>query len=244
MVEPITITLRNTARSYLEIIFHRKWLLIVPIIFATLLPGATVIRLLPMYKSQAVIEVQERAKENPYIKGFSKSTPIQQRMGNILQRVRSRSVIEDIIQELNLAENTRNEYEKRTLINNLRENIEVTISRNHLLKVSCSYVDPKACQKVVNLLTRMIIKENLALQDKETQAGIEWLDQELEFYKNKMDEASQKLQKFQEKYAEVMPEEVSQQLYSTVTFKPPDSPQAITPPFGPSVFAGYWSFGT
>ena len=96
-MEPITITLRNTARSYLEIIFHRKWLLIVPLIFGTLLAWGYSYTITPMYKSNAVIEVEECAKENPYIKGFSRSTPISSRMGNILQRVRSRSMIEDII---------------------------------------------------------------------------------------------------------------------------------------------------
>ncbi len=232
MAEPISITLRNTARSYLEVIFHRKWLLIIPAIFGTLIAWGYSYTITPMYKSTAVIEVEERAKENPYIKGFSTSTPISARMGSILQRVRSRSMIEDIIKELNLNENTKNEYEYRQLIDTLRENISVTISNNQLLEVSCSYPDPAACQKVVNLLTRKIIKENLELQDKETEAGIEWLNKELDLYKQKMTESEDKLQAFGEKYAELMPEELTNQLYSLVTYEPTRSgSEPVPPPF-------------
>ena len=233
MAEPISITLRNTARSYLEVIFHRKWLLIIPAIFGTLIAWGYSYTITPMYKSTAVIEVEEQAKENPYIQGFSKSTPISARMGSILQRVRSRSMIEDIVKELNLNENTKSAFEYSQLVNTLRENISVSISGGQLLQVSCSYPEPVACQKVVNLLTRKIIKENLELQDKETETGIEWLNKELEFYKQKMLESEEKLQEFGEKYAELMPEELTSQLYSLITYEPSTSSggQSVPPPF-------------
>lgn len=231
-MEPIALTLRNTARSYLEIIFHRKWLLIIPILFITLLAWGYSYTITPMYKSTAVIEVEERAKENPYIKGFSKSTPIASRLGDILQRIKSRSMIEDIVKELNLHENIKNKLQFRELIDTLRENITVKISSNRLLEITCSYPDKYDCQKIVNLLTRRIIKENLSLQDQETEAGIEWIEKEMEFYKNKMILAEDALRAFQEKYADLMPEELVSQLYSAITYQPSyGGSQAISPPF-------------
>ncbi len=231
-MEPITITLRNTARSYLEIIFHRKWLLFVPVIFVTLLAWGYSYTITPMYKSTAVIEVEERAKENPYIKGFSKSTPIKSRLGNIIERIKSRSMIEDIVKELNLHESLKNKLEYRELISILRENISVTISSSRLLKVACSYSDKNDCQKIVNLLTRKIIKENLALQEQETENGIEWIEKEMEFYKKKMVQSEDELRAFQEKYAELMPEELVSQLYSSITYQPSYSgSDPVNPPF-------------
>ncbi len=248
-MEPITITLRNTARSYLEIIFHRKWLLFIPVIFITLLAWGYSYTITPMYKSNAVIEVEEKAKENPYIKGFSKSTPIASRLGEILQRIKSRSMIEDIVKELNLHENIKNKLEYRNLIETLRENVTVKISSNRLLEVGCSYPNKNDCQKIVNLLTRRIIKENLALQDQETESGIEWIEKELKFYKKKMVEAGDKLRAFQEKYAELMPEQLVSQLYQSITYQPSyTGSQAVNPPFpkdylrtlgmrGPSIYS-------
>jgi protein tyrosine kinase modulator len=232
-MEPITSTLRNTARSYLEIIFHRKWLLFIPVIFITLLAWGYSYTITPMYKSTAVIEVEERAKENPYIKDFSKSTPITSRMGEILSRIRSRSMIEDIVKELNLREDIRSEQEYRMAIETLRENIDVKLSGTRLLEISCSYFNPVACQKIVNLLTRRIIKENLELQDSETEAGIKWLDHELKLVEEKLLEAEDKLQAFQEKYAALMPEILTNQLYSTITYSAPDG-KSVPPPFDPS----------
>jgi len=248
-MEPITITLRNTARSYLEIIFHRKWLLIVPMIFSTLLAWGYSYTITPMYKSTAIIEVEERAKENPYIKDFSKSTPIASRLGSILERIKSRSMIEDIVKELNLHENIKNKLEYRELINTLRGDITVKITHGRLLEVSCSYSNKNDCQKIVNLLTRKIIKENLDLQDKETDAGIEWIEKEMEFYRKKMVKSEDELRAFQEKYAELMPEELVSQLYSSITYQPSYSgSNPVNPPFpkdylrtmgmsGPSIYS-------
>jgi len=248
-MEPITITLRNTARSYLEIIFHRKWLLIVPMIFITLFAWGYSYTITPMYKSTAVIEVDERAKENPYIKDFSKSTPIRPRLGNILERIKSRSMVEDIIKELNLHENMKNKLEYRHLVETLRGNISIHISGKRLLEVSCSYPYRVDCQKIVNLLTRRIIKENLDLQDQETEAGIEWIEKEMEFYRKKMVQSEDELRAFQEKYAELMPEQLVNQLYSSITYQPSYSgSQPVNPPFpkdylstmgmsGPSIYS-------
>ena len=233
MVEHLTMSLRSTARSYLEIVFHRKWLLFIPLIFGTLIAWGYSYTVTPMYKSSAVVEVTEKSKENPYIKGFSQSTPISARMGEILQRVRSRSMIEDIIKELNLHENTRNELEYRNLIEQVRDGVAVTASGSSLLQISCSFTNAVACQKIVNLLTRRIIKENLELQEKETEAGIEWLNKEMEINRKKLEKADEELQKFQEQYADLLPEELSNRLYSSLGWQDPFTSSTMNPPFGP-----------
>jgi len=231
MAEPITITLRNTARSYLEIIFHRKWLLLVPVIFLTLFAWGYSHTVTPMYKSTAIIEIQEKSKENPYIKGFSKSTPITQRLGTILQRVKSRSLIEDIIKELRLQENVKTDLEYRQLISFIRDNLSVRISGKSLLNISCSYPNPETAQQIVNLVTRNIIKENLELQDRETLVGIEWIEKELDFYRQKMEESAGRLQAFQEKYADLLPEELASELYTSLSYTPVHGGGPIMPPF-------------
>lgn len=243
MAEPITITLRNTARSYLEIIFHRKWLLIIPVVFFTLFAWGYSYTVTPMYRSTAVIEVQEKAKENPYIESFSKSTPISQRLGTVLQRVKSRSLIEDIIKELRLQENVKTDREYRGLIDFIRENMEVQISGKSLLQITCNYTNPEVAQKIVNLMTRNIIKENLELQDRETQVGIEWIEKELELYRQKMEESEDKLRAFQEKYADLMPDELAGELYSSLSYTSQYSGGSIAPPF-PQEFLRQSHYGT
>ncbi len=243
MVEPITITLRNTARSYLEIIFHRKWLLLVPVIFITLFSWGYSFTVTPMYKSTAVIEVQEKAKENPYIEQFSYSTPITERLGTVLQRVKSRSLIEDIIKELRLQENIKTDLEYRRLIDFIRENMEVKISGKSLLEITCNYPNPETAQKIVNLVTRNIIKENLELQDRETQVGIEWIEKELDLYRQKMDESEANLRAFQERYADLMPDELASELYTSLSYTPTYGGGPVLPPF-PREFLRQSQYGT
>ena len=57
----LSMTIRSTARSYLEIIFHRKWLLVVPVIFGTLIAWGYSYTVTPMFKSTAVVEVSDPA---------------------------------------------------------------------------------------------------------------------------------------------------------------------------------------
>lgn len=229
----LSMTIRSTARSYLEIIFHRKWLLLVPVIFGTLIAWGYSYTVTPMFKSTAVVEVSEKSKENPYIKGFSQSTPITGRMGEIIQRVKSKTMIEEIIKELNLHESTRNELEYRNLIEQVREGISVTVSGANFLQIDCSFTNAVACQKIVNLLTRKIIKENLEIQEKETEAGIEWLNKEIEINLKNVAKADEELQKFQEQYADLLPEELSTRLYSSLSWQDPFTAASESPPFGP-----------
>lgn len=236
MVEPITSTLRHTARSYLEIIFHRKWLLIVPMVFATLIAWGYSYTITPMYRSTAIIEVIEKAKANPYIKDFSKSTPITQRWQAMLQKIKSRSRIADIVRELNLHENLRTEAEFRDLVITLRDNLAVTLSGDSILKISCDYPDPHAAQKIVNLITRKFIKENLELQEKETATGIEFLSKEAELYRVKLDEAADELQAFREKYSSLLPTEAAEQIYSELSWQ--ELTGTVTnPPFMPQLLS-------
>lgn len=243
MAEPITITLRNTARSYLEIIFHRKWLLLTPMIFITLFAWGYSHTITPMYKSTAIIEVQEKAKENPYIESFSKSTPIVKRLPSILQRVRSRSLVEDVIKELRLHEAVRTDAEYRELIRFVRSNLEVKTSGVSLLEVSASYTDPLVAQQIVNLITRNVIKENLELQDRETMIGIEWLEKELELYREKMEESEAALRDFQQRYAELLPEELASELYTSLSYNPTHGGGPVMPPF-PREFLRQSTYGS
>jgi uncharacterized protein involved in exopolysaccharide biosynthesis len=187
-----------------------------------------------MYQSSAVLEVQEKFKENPYLKGYSKSTPIFKRMGSIVQRLKSRSMIEDVIKELHLDENIGNEVKYRELVERIRDNVTISITSNSLLEIKCLYPDRFDCQKIVNLLTRKIIKENLELQEKETATGIQWLNKEIALCKDKLDKAEEALAKFRTSYADLLPDEVADRLYSNLVVQNPFSNQPLKPNFQPA----------
>ncbi|HOO76624.1 MAG TPA: Wzz/FepE/Etk N-terminal domain-containing protein [bacterium] len=233
MVEPITMTIRSTARSYLEIIFHRKMLLVVPVIFCSLIAWGYGYLVTPVYKSTAVIQVVEKAKENPFIKGMSIGTSLSTRLSSIVQMVKSRAVIEEVIKELNLGEQAKSPIEYANLVSLLRDSISVKNTNNNFIEVSCEYFNPRECRDIVNAITRKIIKENLESQEMETEQGIEWLNKEIELYRRKMEEKEEELQKLQEDNVELLPEEVSNRIYDQLAWVDPYTGNEITPPFSP-----------
>ena len=224
-------TIRSTARSYLEIVFHRKMLVLVPIVFATLLALGYSYMVTPMYRSTAVIQVVEQSKQNPFIKGFSQSTPLSARLGSIIQMVSSSNTIEELIKELNLAENAWAPRDYETLVSELRKQISVSSKRNNFIEVSCEYPLAVECRDIVNSITRKVIKQNLASQEAETEAGIEWLNKEIELYRRKLEELEEKRKKFQEENSELLPEEMSNQIYSTLSWEDRMTGETYYPPF-------------
>lgn len=225
-------TIRSTARSYLEVVFHRKLLIVIPVIFGTLIAWGYSFTVAPMYKSTAIIQVAEKARENPFIKGAAMSTPLSARIGAVIQMVKSRNTIEEVIKELALARNVRSPGEYDRLIADLRNNISVSARRDNFIEVSCSYPTAQETRDIVNSITRKIIKQNLESQELETESGIEWLNNEIELYKRKLEEIEDQIQKFQEANAELLPEEVSSRIYSSLTWTDPYSGEEEAPPFG------------
>ncbi len=231
MVEPITMTIRSTARSYLEVVFHRKMLIVIPVIFGTLIAWGYSFTVAPMYQSSAIIQVAEKARENPFIKGAAMSTPLSARIGAVIQMVKSRNTIEEVIKELDLARNIRSPGEYNRLVNDLRANITVSIRRDNFIEVSCSYPTAQETRDIVNSITRKIIKQNLESQELETETGIEYLNNEIELYKRKLEENEDQIQKFREANAEYLPEELSTRIYNTLTWTDPYSGEEQAPPF-------------
>lgn len=236
MVEPITMTIRSTARSYLEIIFHRKWLIIVPTVFSTLLTFGYSYTLTPMYRTGAVIEVTERVRENPFIeRGASSATPIRGRWRDIISRLKSRSSIEDIVRELNLHEHVRTDQEFRDLVENVRNNVDIRL-RDRFLRIDCEYHDPAAAQKIVNVFTREFIKQNLEAQEAETGTGEEYIQREMDIALRRMEEVQEQMRELREQHSDLLPPDATQNIWSELSWIGTDGERKF-PPFAPDVLS-------
>ena len=216
MFEPIVMTIRSTARSYLEVSFHRKWLLVIPVIFSTLLAFGYSYTVAPMYQSDAVIEVDEQVMKNPFISAaFSREarpTSLADQWRHILAKVKSRSQIEYIVLELNLHENLKTEEEFRALVERVQENVSLIVS-GRLLKIRCQFQDPIATQRIVNIIAREFIKENLEAQKRETFSGEEFLKREAELYLAELEKKNAEIREMQLAYSELLPGEATQNIY-------------------------------
>jgi len=173
----------------------------------------------PVYKSSATIEVIDLEPKSPYVTEKRLDRTSSQILESAIPTMKSRSMVEDIIQELDLDADVKNELEFRELVEKIRNGIEVTQSGSTILTISCLYSDPLNCQKIVNLLVRKYIKEQLEFQEKSASAGLEFLNKEIELYKTRMEKTGEEIERFEEDNLTIL--SMIQRPSSSEFFSPP-----------------------
>jgi len=158
--------------------------------------------------------VEEEKVSNPLISGLAISTSVQDRLETIVKILLSRPILEQVVNELHLdagaAGSSPQAFEN--LIVSLRNNISVQLISRDILKVTAENRDPLVCQKVANTITMLFIKHNLELQTRETNAGIEFLNNQKVIYEQKLRDSERALREFKEKYQHILSVKATQEL--------------------------------
>ncbi|MCM8795552.1 MAG: Wzz/FepE/Etk N-terminal domain-containing protein, partial [Candidatus Omnitrophica bacterium] len=210
----ITITtITSAAKNYVEIFFRRKWLFIAPTLISFSLAIAYSFTIPPKYRTSAIVLVEEEKVSNPLISGLAVSTSVQERLQTIVKILLSRPLLEQIIGELGLDKNIPNRPEAyEDLINSLRQSISVQLFGRDILKITAEDRNPVVCQKIANTITTLFIKYNLELQMRETNAGIEFLENQKKIYEQKLKDSEKALREFKERYQGILSVRASEEL--------------------------------
>ncbi|MDD5557695.1 MAG: Wzz/FepE/Etk N-terminal domain-containing protein [bacterium] len=195
----------GAARSYIEVIFRRKWIFLVPLIVFTAGAVGLGFVLPPKYRSEAILGIKEEQLENPHLRGVTAATPIKDRLPMIREKIQSRSRLISVIRTLKLDAQLKSELGLESLIASLRSAIRVDMRQaGTLFSISCEHYDPVTCQKVAELLTDLFIKENLDLEKKETSIGIDFLESQRSIYRQKLEEAERNLTSFKREHQTIL----------------------------------------
>ena len=194
-------TITGAARNYIEIIFRRKWLFLVPVIAFTSIAVGISFVMPSKYRSSALLAIKEEQTENPHIKGVAQLTPIKTRLPMLREKLKSRSRLLSVVRNLGLDAQLKDDWAMESLISSLRSSISIDVHRaGNLFSISCEHHDPITCQRVVELLTDLFIKENLMLEKRETSIGIDFLESQRSIYRQKLEESEGNLTTFKEKH--------------------------------------------
>jgi uncharacterized protein involved in exopolysaccharide biosynthesis len=138
-----------------------------------------------VYRSTAIVELNKSSLEQLVA---SEGLIPKQKSWDINRAIinaKSSSMVESIIEELNLDKNITKKRERRKLIERIRDGIEINLLSPGIIEFSVIYDDPFICQKIVNRLIRFFIKDRLYHQDEDSEENMEWLDNELEFQRKR-----------------------------------------------------------
>ena len=150
-------------RNTLSLAWQRKWWIAVPTVCAAIVAGwMTQFVMPPRYRAEAVILVEPR----PVVPGDYRRATVQQDINAQLRQinsvVRSRSRLEEIIQEFDLYRDERAKTPLVELVDQMVRDIRVTALQPDVFSLSFAATDPQTAKQVTDRLANYLIEEQVS----------------------------------------------------------------------------------
>jgi polysaccharide chain length determinant protein (PEP-CTERM system associated) len=209
-----------TLTDYWQIIVRKKWL-IVGFVLLSVIVAAVLCYVLPKsYRSSTLILVEGQQVPEDYVKATVNSS-IEERLTMIQQQVMSRTLLTSVVDEFKIYQEEIKKDGMESVIGDLRKNIKVeTVGANssggprgvEAFTISFGHRDPKTALNVTARLASLFIQENLKVREQLAEGTSEFLDQELQLAKSRLEEKEQAIREFKSKHLGVLPQQMEANL--------------------------------
>lgn len=200
-----------------DLVIRRRWIVMIPFFIAMIAGIFLSIKLPKIYEASTLILIQPQRVPQNYVQSIVSTEP-SERISTLSQQVLSRTNLENIIGEFKLFEDPG----KRLMymedkVKNLRKRISVNISNdrrreNDAFSISFQGKDPEMVMKVTNALASYFIDENLRIREAQAVGTSDFLDDELQSMKTRLEEVEFQLKKYRESYMGELPEQLDSNL--------------------------------
>lgn len=205
----------------LAMLRRRMWWIIVPTLVLPVAAYFYSATLPYKYTSQTLVLVEQQKVPE----GFVKSVVTEQlnvRLATMQEQILSRTRLQPIIERFGLYKQDSGKVPMEDLVDRLRSSITVTpISGNAGLGFTIGFTaeNPRLAQQVCAEITSMFIEENLKKREQAAQGTTDFLSNQLDEAKRKLDEQDGRLAAFKQKYMGQLPEQeqANMQMINTLT---------------------------
>ncbi len=154
------------------------------------------------YRADSAVFVQRGALLQPFMKN---SGGIEDELSILKNGITGRTIIDNVLKKLNLDLTTRNAAQYEALIDRVRKHLEVTVQEGKgnnidMFIISYESSDPRRARDIVNTLVNEYIEQSVALQRTNAINAYNFLDSQLQSYKEKLDDSDQQVEEFREKH--------------------------------------------
>ncbi len=201
------------AKDVVDIVRRRFWLILILAISGGI-AGLVGTRVLPKkYTSKTLVLVQQ-----PEVQPVTPITTdnVNQRLATMQQQILSTARLEPVIHDLNLYQSDINSKPMEQLVEKLRQAITITPvapmteTRAQNLPgftISVVFADPQIAQKICSMITNMFIEEDIKVSQGIDVGTTQFLNEQLDQAKAKLDEQDAKLATFQRRNAGSLPDD-------------------------------------
>lgn len=191
---------------YLKLFWKLKWLVIVPSILFPLAAGYYAMQLQDSFQSSTLILVTPQKVPTNFV-ASTVTTGIEDRLNTISQQIFSRTRLEQIIQEFNLFAEQRKDQAPEEVIATMRRRIDLQVSRKNAFTLSFVDANPRLAMLVANKLASLFIEENLKVREQQAIGTSQFLEDEINRYRERIREKEKAIFEFKRKYMAELPEQ-------------------------------------
>lgn len=204
----------NISLKDIKGLIRRRYKICLSVFSAILLISMMIAVLLPsIYSSTAMILIEEQQISQDFVKSTITSYA-EERLEMITRQIMKYSQLNAIIQEYGLYPGLVQEGKLIQAVREMKENIEIepvsvkegARSANVAFNLSYEGPDPVAVQKVTNALSRLYLKEELKVREKQASVTTGFLKNELENLKQQVKVNEERLSEFKSKHLGELPE--------------------------------------
>jgi polysaccharide chain length determinant protein (PEP-CTERM system associated) len=203
---------------YLGLVLKFRWLLIVPFCLAMAAGIYLSITLPKIYEAKTLILIMPQRVPSNYVQSIV-TEDIDSRISTISEQILSRSNLEKIIETYGLFSGPK--YSGMFMedkVGVLRKSIEVTVNRGRrgsdsdAFSISFKGPHPKTVMEVTNRLAGSFIDENLKVREAQATGTSDFLANELETKRQRLEAVEQKLREYRRQYMGELPEQLDANL--------------------------------
>ncbi|MGH8638676.1 MAG: GumC family protein, partial [Burkholderiales bacterium] len=203
---------KYTPEEVLRILWHRKWLVIVPLAVASISTYAVARSLPETYRSETLIQVMPQRIPETYVRSTVTSR-LEDRLGGIQQIILSRSRLERIIQDFDLYPEERKVMVMEEIVARMRtRDVTVRVERGDAFRVTYTTGDPRLAQKVTEKLGSLFIEENLRDREALAEQTSQFLNGQLDGARERLVEHEKKLEAYRQRHSGELPSQMQANL--------------------------------
>lgn len=187
-------------RLYLNILVRNRWWVLLAAVVAGVAAGVIAYTSPMIYESNATILVEDDAILQALTKRMAVAPSIISKMKFVEQRLLTRDHLTQIARRLDLDLKAQTPKELEGLLNRMRSHTTVgATGRGQLIAIGFQHNDPTVARDVVAMLTDMLLEENLGAKRVEAHQAYDFINQQLQVYRTRLEESERKLREFKQK---------------------------------------------
>jgi polysaccharide chain length determinant protein (PEP-CTERM system associated) len=201
----------------IEITLRRRWWIIIPIILSLIAGTIVAIKLPREFDAVTTILVEPQSVPQSYVKSIV-NEGIESRVKTMTQQILSRTNLEKIVTDFQLlGSGSVDSGRLSAKVSEIRGKINIHVSRNrgqatNFFKISFSSEDPYMAKEITNRLASSFIEENLKIREDKSLGTSNFLDDELEEMRKRLEEKEQKLREYRFAHMGSLPDQLNTNL--------------------------------